>query len=176
MLGHRCFISYHPADQKEVDCFIDLFDPNRNFFISKSVDQEMADDIINNTNRIYVMKRIRELYLSDSTITIVLMGKCTWACRYVDWEIQTSLHSGDTISPNGLLGIKLSSFTNFPKRINDNLVTEEEESDCYARWIDYPCSDDTLAKALEKAFKRRSSHINWINNSKDKFIIDRTCI
>jgi hypothetical protein len=37
------------------------------------------------------LRRIRQLYLLDSTVTIVLIGKCTWARKFVDWETQASL-------------------------------------------------------------------------------------
>ena len=47
----------------------------------------MEQDIIDIDNTDYVMRRIRELYLKDSTVTIVLIGKCTWARRSIDWEI-----------------------------------------------------------------------------------------
>lgn len=59
----------------------------------------MNDDIINSTDTNYVMRRIRELYLKDSTVTIVLMGKYTYTRRYVDWEIQASLRNGETLNP-----------------------------------------------------------------------------
>ena len=35
----------------------------------------MEQDIIDSDNTDYVMSRIRELYLKDSTVTIVLIGK-----------------------------------------------------------------------------------------------------
>ena len=118
-IRHKCFISYHHTDQEEVDNFILTFDNERDVFISRGLGQEMSQDIINSENTDYVMQRIRELYLGDSTVTLVLMGKCTWARRYVDWELQASLRSGKTVTPNGLLGIKLPSFkkdNSFPNR------------------------------------------------------------
>jgi hypothetical protein len=42
----------------------------------------MEQDIIDIDNTDYVMRRIK-----DSTVTIVLIGKCTWARRSIDWEI-----------------------------------------------------------------------------------------
>jgi len=101
---HKVFISYHHADQVEANNFITTFSDERNVFIARALGVEMEESIINSTDTDYVMKRIRELYVRDSTVTIVLMGKCTWARRYVDWEIQSSLRSGDTVTPNGLLG------------------------------------------------------------------------
>ena len=72
---HKCFVSYHHADQAAVDKFCSDFDGS---FIRRGL--EMTDDVINSDNTDYVMQRIRQLYLQDSTVTIVLIGKCTWAC------------------------------------------------------------------------------------------------
>lgn len=176
---HKCFISYHHDDQDEVDDFVSTFDHERDVFIARGLGQEMAQDIINSDDTAYVMRRIRELYLKDSTVTIVLMGQCTWARRYVDWEIQASLRHGSVVTANGLLGIKLPSFPNrngqYPKRLNLNLKQSDDQEDCYARWIDYPFRKDTLANAIDAAFNRRHTHEKWIENPRDRFLNNRSC-
>lgn len=175
---HRCFVSYHHADQDAVDQFISTFDHERNVFIARGLGQEMSQDIVNSDDPVYVMRRIRELYLRDSTVTLVLMGRCTWARRYVDWEIQASLRHGDTVTANGLLGIKLPSFPNdgrYPNRLNLNLKQDDNQADCYARWIDYPSRRDVLSSAIDAAFARRTSNSNWIENPRDRFKYNRTC-
>lgn len=179
-MRHKCFISYHHDDQAEVDRFIRAFDIDRDVFISRGLGGEMDGDIINSSDTDYVMRRIRELYLRDSTVTIVLMGKCTWARRYVDWEIQSSIRSGETVTPNGLLGIMLPSFPKrnglFPKRFVANLKQSTEVRDCYARWIRYPGSGDVLKTAIEAAFNRRATHRKWINNPRERFRYNRQCL
>ena len=107
---HKVFISYHHADKDEVDDFIEEYDDKHDVFIARALGIGMADDIIDSTDTSYVMRRIRELYLKDSTVTVVMLGKCTWARRYVDWEIQASLRNTETVNPNGLLAIKLPSY------------------------------------------------------------------
>ena len=54
------------------------------------------------------MSEIRRKYLSDSSVTILLVGKCTHSKRYVDWELKTSLRRGSN-EPNGLLAYVLPS-------------------------------------------------------------------
>lgn len=174
-IRHKCFISYHHADQDEVDAFIRTFDHERDVFISRGLGQEMAQDIIDSDDTEYVMRRIRELYLTDSTVTVVLMGKCTWARRYVDWELQASLRAGETVTPNGLLGVKLPGFSHFPNRLATNLKQSDAQKDCYARWIDYPKRKDTLANAIDAAFQRRGSHQNWITNPRERFKYNKKC-
>lgn len=178
-IRHKVFISYHHDDQEEVEQFVETFDDKHDVFIARSLGVGMEQDIIDSNDTNYVMSRIRALYLKDSTVTIVLMGKCTWARRYVDWEIQASLHSGETVTPNGLLGIKLRSYPErsggFPNRLNLNLKQSSEQEDCYARWIEYPTQKASLASEIDAAFNRRSTHRKWINNPRERFGYNRTC-
>lgn len=176
---HKCFISYHHDDQEEVENFIERFDRERRVFITRALGVGMEQDIIDSDDTYYVMRRIRELYLKDSTVTLVLMGRCTWARRYVDWELQASLRSGETVTPNGLLGIKLPSYPKrggkFPNRLNLNLKQSDDQEDCYASWMEYPTRKDTLSNAIDAAFNRRFTHAKWINNPRDRFKYNRTC-
>lgn len=95
-IKYKVFISYHPKDEAAVDDFIGLFDVQHNVFINRPFGTDMSEDIIESSDTNYVMKRIRELYLRDSTVTVVLIGECTWTSRYVDWEIQASLNDETT--------------------------------------------------------------------------------
>lgn len=175
---HKVFISYHHDDQKEVEDFVKTFADERNVFIARALGVGMEQDIIDSDDTDYVMKRIRELYLKDSTVTVVLMGKCTWTRRYVDWELQASLRSGETVTPNGLLGIKLPSYSRnsqFPNRLNLNLKQDDAQEDCYAGWIVYPTRKDTLSNAIHGAFLARTSRKHLIVNPRERFKYNRTC-
>lgn len=178
-VSHKCFISYHRDDRDEVDDFIRTFDHDRDAFIARGIGEEMSKEIIDSDDTNYVMRRIRQLYLGDSTVTLVMMGKCTWARRYVDWELQASLRSGETVTPNGLLGIKLLSYPTsngqYPNRLNSNLKQSDDQADCYARTIDYPVRADSLATHIDNAFNRRFTHTNWIVNARERFKNNRQC-
>ena len=172
----KCFISYHHADQDHADRFVRIFDHGHNCFIARGLGAEMPGDIVDSNDTAYVMRRIRELYLSDSTVTIVLVGACTRARRYVDWEIQASLRSGETVTPNGLLAVKLPAFTEFPNRFNLNLeVAGIPPGQSYAGWIDYPQTEDRLTNAIEWAYQRRTTHRNRINNPRDRMAYNQQC-
>lgn len=182
MSRRKCFISYHHRDQGEVNSFIRTFDHNHDLFISRGLGEEMTNDIISSTDTDYVMRRIRERFLSDSTVTILMLGRCTWARRYVDWEIQASLRRGINTTPNGLLAIKLPSFNNggfFPERLEANLASSTDQaagmSYRYACHMDYPTNLLDLTTAIEEAYSRRISHANNIVNSRSRFINNKTC-
>lgn len=155
---HKCFILYHQDDAKEVQAFMDAYD---HIFTPKTLGVSDIDDFIDSDDTDYVMRRIRELYLTDSTVTIVLVGKCTWARKYVDWEIASSLRNDPNSKRSGLLAITLKSAANAtdkrpPDRVDDNLLGKDHV-DGYARWNVYPKSAAGLQSWIQAAFNRRDT-------------------
>jgi hypothetical protein len=95
---HKTFLSYHHAKEQDLkDEIITLFGGDS--FIDKSV----SDGDISTTNTDEtIMRTIREDYLEDSTVTVVLIGTETKNRPFVNSEIQASLW-GDNF--NGLVGV-----------------------------------------------------------------------
>ena len=54
------------------------------------------------------MDRIRDYYLTDSSVTIVLVGACTWARKYIDWEVYSTLRRDKNNRLSGLMAIEPS--------------------------------------------------------------------
>jgi len=176
-IRRKVFISYHHADQWEAESFLQNYRPGPYGFIHRALGLGMSQDIIDSTDTDYIMRRIRDIYLGDSTVTIVLIGRCTWARRYVDWEIQASLRSGQWVLPNGLLGIVLPSAgwqPIPPDRLRMNLSLPMGRQG-YARWYWYPQSGDDLNNMIEDAFQARSTREHLIMNPRDRFGYNRTC-
>lgn len=161
-IKRKVFISHYEGDRKEVDTFIDDF---RGVFNPKVLGANNNDEFINSTNTDYVMQCVREQYLGDSTVTIVLIGSCTHSRRYVDWEIKSSLQQGK-ILPNGLIGIVLPSQNNsahLPDRLAANW--ERGHGNCYARYLSYPTSEQELLNSIEEAYQSRTKRAHLIENS-----------
>jgi len=178
MAKHKCFISYHKADQAEVDAFIKEFDDKHDIFIYRAV-REMDQNIVDSTDNDYIMRRIRELYLTDSTVTIVLVGKCTWARKYVDWEVLSSLRNDANNKRSGLLAITLKSCANYadrklPDRVADN-VSGKDGDEGYARWKKYPTSASSLESWIQDAFDARTNRASLAKNSRDRRTNNGTC-
>jgi hypothetical protein len=162
---HKCFISFHKADQRAVDEFCAQFEGS---FIRRGI--VMDEDIIDSNDTDYVMRRIRELYLQDSTVTIVLIGKCTWARRFVDWEIQASLRNPSNGYPNGLVAIQLwDSYKTLPNRVQLNVESG------YAKFYKYPTSTNSLSNMVEEAWNARFDLQNLIVNPRERFSYNKTC-
>ncbi|MFF8967864.1 TIR domain-containing protein [Streptomyces sp. NPDC014995] len=150
----KCFISYHHQDEREVRQFIQDFDHMRDIFIARGIGAGMPGDVLDSNSRDYIMRRVRELYLRDSTVTIVMIGQCTWARRYVDWEIASTLRDDVRNKRSGVFGIVLPSAANAPKappRLEDNLASG------YAQWYHYPASATQLSRMIETAYSARET-------------------
>ena len=152
---HKCFISYHVDDRNSVQNFLDEFD---DVFITKELGVTDEDDFINSDDEDYVLRKIRDLYLTDSTVTIVLWGKCTNVRQYVDWEMKSSLRDDPNNKRSGLLGINLKSFGSANKasrRFNDNYNNDNDND--YAKYIAYPNTKADLRSAIQTAYERRTT-------------------
>lgn len=164
---HKCFISYHVADLDEVKIFVDNFGEE---FIPVTVGVTDDDDFIDSDNEDYIKGKIREKYLSNSTVTIVLLGAGTYGRKYVDWEISSSLRNDPVNKRNGVLVLTLPSMNGLaklPERIKDNW-TEGDISKSYALYYSTPQLSDkqALREYIEDAFVARTSKSHLVDNSR----------
>ena len=103
---HRVFISYHhDNDQWYKDELVEFAEEN-SLFIDESVDTgDISDDLSDESIR----KKIRDEYLRNSTVTIVLVGTETRRRKHVDWEIHSSMYDGSVNRRSGIVVIMLPS-------------------------------------------------------------------
>ena len=169
---HRCFVSYHKVNSTAVKNFVEEFS---DVFTAKTVGVKDEDDFINSEDTEYVMRRIREEYLSNTTVTIVLIGKCTKARKYVDWEIASSLRNDPVNARSGLFGINMKSVGSkwlAPPRLEDNYDNEDKPGS-YALYQTYPRTAQALRDAIQAAFDRRGTRTPI--NTRDLFKNNRRC-
>lgn len=162
---HKCFVSYHADDMPEVETFIDDFGSE---FIARSVGVTVEDDFVDSDDEDYIKRRIREEYLTDSTVTVVLLGKCTWSRMFVDWETSSSLRNDANNKRSGLLVYPLPSMNNsatLPDRVKDNWV-EGDLASSYSRYLSYPTSASSVRSSIENAFNDRTAKADLVDNSR----------
>lgn len=170
---HKVFISFHSADIAYKNEFERLFHSNFEVMVSLSVQE---NDISNNIATETVRQKIRDEYLRDSTVTVVLIGSNTWQRKHVDWEISSSLRSTQLNSRSGLLGIILPTYPLFsqnkydphtiPPRLNSNLVNG------FAKLYNWSINPDVVKASIHEAFTRRNNLIP--DNSYPSFVNNRS--
>jgi len=105
---HKVFISYHHSnDQSYKDSLLHWnSDNNYEIFIDGSVDTgDLDEDLSDNAIR----EIIRDEYLRDTTVTILLVGTETKNRKHVDWEVFSSMYDGKVNKKSGVLVIQLPS-------------------------------------------------------------------
>ena len=155
---HRVFISFHNDDQRYKERFVRMMEGN-------IVDESVSDDDIDDTNLkvAEIRRRIRDNFIRDATVTVVLIGPCTWQRKHVDWEIGSSLRKTKRNSRCGLLGILLPNHPDFGRRTyNPRLIPPRLAINCgcddpYAAIYDWR-NERGVAEIrgwIHRAFQRR---------------------
>ena len=166
---HRTFISYHHDDQAYKDWFV-------RFMGDDIVDESVSDGDIDDANIATetIRQKIRDEFIRDATVTVVLIGPCTWQRKHVDWEIGSSLRDTRRNPRCGLLGILLPSHPNGvtrtgnynPNLIPPRLADNTNGSDPFARIYYWPNQQeiDSVRGWIHTAFERRHQNPPPINN------------
>lgn len=125
----KIFVSYHHRqDQWYYNEFSRLFSDVYDVIQDNSLDRR-----IDSTNSDYVMRSIRENFITGSSCTVVLCGAETFLRKFVDWEIKATLEK-----QHGLIGVNLPTArignlgkVIVPDRLHQNIVSG------YALWVSW---------------------------------------
>jgi len=160
----RIFISFHQADVDEVGELIrtltPYFDEVRTLGASEFGSD--LDERINSGDAEYVMRQIRERYISGTTCTIVAIGQCTWARRYVDWEIAATMRNNANDPRGGVFAMQLPSaqrlgHQQLPDRIHQNINWDANSNQSgYARFLP-PLAPSAVKSEVEAAITRATT-------------------
>lgn len=166
---HKVFISYHhDNDQKYYDALDAMF--GGDFFINGSVKDGDIDD---NLQTETIRQKIRDNYLRNTTVTLVLVGTETAKRKYVDWEISSSIRNTTFNPRSGLLGIILPTVPRdafgrvpeeyIPPRLLDNVKKG------YAKLYNWPSSAYEFSEWIDIAFQAKDNPYCLPDNSRDLF-------
>ena len=160
MRRHNVFISHHDTDREYKRRFLQMMG---DLVVDKSVDEDDIDDTDLATETI--RQAIRDSHIRQASVTIVLIGPCTWQRMHVDWEIHSSIRATDSNSRCGLMGIWLPEHPDYradeysPRLIPARLADNKEGDDPYAALYDWPPKRkgrrDTVREWIDGAFGRR---------------------
>lgn len=152
---HKVFVSFHSEDIRYKDAIVQMMEDD---FIDQSVgDDDIDDSLATDT----VRQKIRDEYIRDATVTIVLLGTCTWQRKHVDWEIGSSLRDTKLNSRCGLIGMLLPThpdsgsskyyLSRIPPRLADNVLGENP----FAYVVEWCTDSYQLRQWIHQAYLRR---------------------
>lgn len=166
MTKHKVFISYYHADEYYRNRFEELFG---DLFINKSVH---IGDISDDLSTEYIKRLIREKYISDSSVVLVLVGEKTFCRKHVDWEISAGLYKNA-----GLIALALPthesyktgqySKENIPLRLYDNLESK------YAEIYYWTENRTNITNWINTAFENRELKKDNKDNSREQMKYNR---
>jgi MTH538 TIR-like domain (DUF1863) len=150
----KVFLSYHHGgDQAYYEAFSKTFCDTYDVITDNSLDRRIGSEDV-----AYVMRRIREDYVTSSSCTLVLVGRDTWGRKYVDWEVDATLEK-----KHGLIGVRLPTAPvspdnkiTVPGRLHDNIQSG------YALWLTWEqitAGAQECARYIEQANARDKSLI-----------------
>ena len=151
----RVFVSYHHGgDVAYYNEFSRVFSETYEAVQDSSVDRTIDSD-----NAEYVIRKIREDYITGTSCTIVLCGAQTPWRKFVDWEIKATLDR-----QHGLIGVNLptnpltgnNKYT-VPDRLHDNI---QPGYAIWTQWRDIVAGTDYLPQQIELANTRPASSID----------------
>lgn len=157
---HKVFVSYHHGgDQPYYDLFSKAFHDTYDVIYDNSLERR-----IDSANVDYVMRQIRENYITGSSCTIVLVGAATYGRKYVDWEIKATLDK-----EHGLIGVQLptaplnpiSNTVTVPDRLHDNI---QSGFALWVTWAQITANVAALQQCVAEA-KRRDARL--ISNARE---------
>lgn len=128
-LRPRVFVSYHHgSDRAYYEEFSTIIHD-----LYQAVEDNSPERRIDSNDPEYVIRRIRENFITGTSCTFVLCGPQTSGRKHVDWEIKASLDKESALIgvglPNNPAGIQ--GFTPMPSRLLDNLASG------YSLWMSW---------------------------------------
>lgn len=106
---HKVFISYHHRNDQQYKNYLVAMAETSGTFINRSVD---TGDIPDHWEPQTIRRVIRDDYLQDSTVTILLCGEETQYRKHIDWELKSSMIDGQVNKRSGIVVITLPSIDN----------------------------------------------------------------
>ena len=175
---HKVFISYYHKDDQWYKDELVKFGTTNSIFIDASVDTGDIPDYLPDER---IREIIRDKYLRDSTVTIVLVGTETKRRKHIDWEIYSSMYDGTVNKKSGILIINLPGVSDlcsvahdYEKEIvypNIKSWTSINTRAEYERRYPY-MPDRIIDNLLEPEAKISVTPWNRINETTLKFLID----
>ncbi len=168
MSNIKVFISfYHKDDQFYKNDLIDL-NNQCHMFVDNSVDTGDIDDSQMTDEQIRI--KIRDEYIKDTDVFVLLCGKNTKHRKHIDWEIHAAMYKNKEKEPIPILVLNLPSARNGTRKNNDTEKEIIEKHSTHAvHWVsfssysDYKNAYPDLPERIIKSLVNKNSPIAIVN-------------
>jgi hypothetical protein len=170
---HKVFVSYHHALDAAYKTGFERFGSIFDVLVPGSVND---GDFDSNLPAETIRQKIRDEYLRDTSVTVVLIGAETWQRKHIDWEIGSSIRQTAYNPRSGLMGILLPTYPRtdaskynphtIPPRLFDNIKCE------FATIFNWSDNPTTVQGWIHDAYVRKST--KQPDNSRESFGKNRT--
>ncbi len=158
---HKFFISYHhERDQEYKDALVAML---QRVYGVNGLNYSVGNHNINSMGWTLerIMQKIRDDYIRDATVTVVLYGAETYKRKFVDWEIRASLRKTEFNSRCGLLGILLPSRPDHGRESYNSStihrVFQDNKGTDFAKIYDWQNDGEAVSKWIDAAYQRRKT-------------------
>jgi len=151
---HKIFISFHHENDQHY--FEKLQRIGKDIFVDRSVD---TGDIDPNLKVDTIRRKIRDDYIRDASVVVVLIGDKTWQRKHVDWEISAGIRKTKNNPRCGLIGIFLPTHPDFNSSNYDKCIIPPRlyyNRECgFASLHDWKTKSSIIQDWIHRAFLRR---------------------
>ena len=177
---HKVFISYHQANDQDYKEVLVKCGEEHGIFINRSVD---TGDISDTLSDQAIREKIRDEYLRDSTVTILLVGLETKRRKHIDWELYSSMIDGKVNKKSGILVVNLPCTENNAVRAAHGPEEKKTVYPEFREWYswsrsqfeaNFPCMPDRIIDNLVSGAKISVVPWNKLTSTNLRFLVDVT--
>lgn len=129
---HKVFISYYHEDDQDYKNALLRANEWCSLFDDYSVHENDVDDTGLTDEQ--VRKIIRDNYIQDATVLVLLCGQNTKRRKHIDWEIHAAMYDSDVNPKMGILIINLPSIASEQKMLACGNDEENVMSNGFTTW------------------------------------------
>lgn len=146
-------------------------------YTEKMISKAVSEGDINVNNSTETIRQIiRDEFISDASVTVVLIGPETWKRKHVDWEISSSIKDTKNNPRCGLIGILLPTHPSYNQPTYNQYIIPPRlyYNDLCGFAKIYNWTEDTtsIQNMIHNAFERRDKY--KIDNSYPSFAKNRS--
>lgn len=162
---HKIFISYyHSDDQTYKDIITDVWNRSGDLFDDYSVNDGDIDD--ENMSDEQIRQKIRDEYIRDATVLVLLCGKNTKHRKFIDWELHAAMYDSEKNPKMGILVINLPGSNNLVRACEDRekeIVSPNTNWTSYTTKKEYEDHYPSLPQRLIDSLYQKKSDITFVN-------------